>query len=206
LKKPGVNLTSIALALVVTSFLSPCTTATAADGNKTECRKATQKEAVLSTEQKDNGHRWVKARIRIEAAPHVVWETVHEERSKDPELEYSKVLSHDPATNHLTLEQKFSVLPVFGTATCVMKNIEVPLQRIDYSMISSDKFKAFEGSWVLSPGAHANETYLELSSYCDIGLPIPRMMVEGATGKKLQRRLANVRAMAEATQTRLARK
>ncbi len=206
MKKPGVNSISIALALTLASVLSPCTTATAADGSKKECQKQTRKDAVLSTEQKANGHRWVKARIRIEAAPHVVWETVHEERRKDPELEYSKILTHDPATNHATLEQKFCVLPVFGTATCVMKNVEVPLQRIDYNMISSDRFKAFEGSWVLSPGAHENETYLELSSYCDIGLPIPRMLVEGATGKKLQRRLANVRTMAEATQTRLAHK
>jgi hypothetical protein len=87
-----------------------------------------------------------------------------------------------------------------------MKNVEVPLERIDYNMVTSDRFKALEGSWVLSPGKEPNETYLELSSYVDMGLPIPRGMVEGVTGKKLQRRLSNVKAMAEATQTRLAKK
>jgi hypothetical protein len=160
--------------------------------------------AVLSTEHA-NGHKRVKAKILIHASPHVVWETVHEERKKDPDLAYSKVISQD-AENQVTLEQKFAVIPVIGTATCVMKHVEKPFERIDYTMVSSDRFKAFEGSWVLTPGSDPNETILELSTYCDMGLPIPRGMVDGVTGKKLQRRLSNVRNMAEATQTRLARK
>jgi hypothetical protein len=206
LKKPGVKLIRVALALTLASLSIPSMTAPAAGGDKSNCHKKTHREAVLSTEQKANGHRWVKAKILIKATPHVVWETVHEERQKDPDLEFSRVLSTDPNTNQATLEQKFALIPVFGTATCVMKNVEVPFERIDYNMISSDRFKALEGSWVLTPGKEPNETYLELSTYCDMGIPVPRMMLEGVTGKKLQRRLANVRNMAEATQTRLARK
>ena len=205
MKNPGAEIRKVALALTLACLLSPCIDTAAADGNKS-CHKKTQKDAVLSTEQKSNGHRWVKAKILIKASPSVVWETVHEERKRDPDLEYSKVLSHDPQTNQAMLEQKFALIPIVGTATCVMKNIEVINERIDYNMVSSDRFKALEGSWVLTPGADANETYLELSTYCDLGLPIPRGMIEGATGKKLQRRLANVRNMAEATQTRLAKK
>lgn len=206
MKIPGVKLKKAALALTLATLFVPCMTAEAADGNKTNCQKTTRKEAVISTEQQSNGHRWVKAKLLIKANPHIVWETVHEERKRDPDLEYSKVLSQDATTNQATLEQKFAMIPIVGSATCVMRNIEVPFERIDYNMISSDRFKAFEGSWVLSPSADPNETYLELSSYCDMGLPIPRMMVEGVTAKKLQRRLANVREMAEASQTRLARK
>jgi hypothetical protein len=204
LKKPGVILRRVALALSLAYLLSPCLPAFA-DGNKSNCQKKTQTEATVSTEQKANGHKWVKAKILINASPHVVWETVHEERKKDPDLAYSKILSQDSDTQ-ATLEQKFCLIPVIGTATCVMKNVEVPLERIDYNMVTSDRFKALEGSWVLSPGKEPNETYLELSSYVDMGLPIPRGMVEGVTGKKLQRRLSNVKAMAEATQTRLAKK
>jgi hypothetical protein len=159
-------------------------------------------QSVVSTQMQANGHKWVKAKILIKAPPHVVWETVHEERKHDPELSYSKMLSHDH--DEATLEQKFCVIPVIGTAVCMMKNVEVPDQRIDYSMLSSDRFKAFEGSWVLTPGADANSTYLELSSYSDIGLPVPRPLIEGVTAKKLQRRLSNVKNMAEAMQTRLA--
>lgn len=206
MNKPVLNLTRVALALSLACLLPPCLTAKAADGDKTEGQKGTQKEAVVSLEKQPNGHRWIKARILIRASSHVVWETVHEERKKDPDLSYSKVLTQDE-NNQSTLEQKFALIPIIGTATCVMKNSEVPFERIDYSMLSSDRFKAFEGSWVLSPGVEPNETYLELSSYCDMGLPfVPRGMIEGVTGKKLQRRLDNVRTMAEATQTRLAKK
>jgi hypothetical protein len=164
-----------------------------------------EKKVVISTEQKANGHKWVKAKILINASPHVVWATIHEERQKDPDLAYSKLLSRESET-HSTLEQKFSLIPVIGQSTCVMRNIEVPLQRIDYNMISSDRFKAFEGSWVLSPGKAPNETYLELSSYTDMGVPIPRSFIESITAKKLQKRLANVKLLAESEQTKIAHK
>jgi len=205
LKKPGVILRRVALALSLAYVLSPCLSAQAVDGNKNNCQRKNHPEAVVSTEKKANGHRWVKAKILINASPHVVWETVHEERKKDPDLCYSKILSQDSETQ-ATLEQKFALIPVIGTATCVMRNVEVPYERIDYDMVKSDHFKAFEGSWVLSPGHDQEQTYLELSSYCDMGLPIPRGMIEGITAKKLQRRLSNVRDMAEAQQLRLARK
>lgn len=205
MKTPGVHFKRVALALSLAYLISGNMTALAADEIKIPCRKPTQKEAVVSTEQRPNGHRWVKAKILIKAAPHVVWETVHEERKRDPDLAYSKILTDD-GNNQATLEQKFALIPIIGTAVCVMKNKEVPNERIDYNMISSDRFKALEGSWVLSPGPDSDHTYLELSSYCDMGLPIPRAMVEGVTAKKLQRRLWNVREMAEATQTRLAEK
>jgi hypothetical protein len=204
LKKPGVILRRVALALSLVYLLSPCLTAQA-DGNKSDCQKKAHTEAVVSSEQRPNGHKWTKARILINASPHVVWDTVHEERKRDPDLSYSKILSQESETQ-ATLEQKFALIPIIGTAVCVMKNVEVPFERIDYNMVRSDRFKALEGSWVLVPGSEPNETYLELSSYVDMGLPIPRGMVDGVTAKKLQRRLANVKTMAEAAQTRLARK
>jgi hypothetical protein len=194
LKISGALITGIALT-VSFACASPASLAGESGDNK----------AVVSTEQKPNGHKWVKAKILINASPHIVWATIHEERKRDPDLAYSKLLSQESDT-HSTLEQKFSLIPVIGTSTCVMRNVEIPLQRIDYDMIKSDRFKAFEGSWVLSPGPKSNETYLELSSYTDMGLPIPRGMIEGVTGKKLQKRLANVKNMAEAEQTRIAHK
>jgi hypothetical protein len=205
LKTPGVNLTKVALALSFVFLVSPGANARPLDGTKPHHegqRQLDQGKAVVSTEQKPNGHRWVKAKILIKACPHVVWDTVHEERKKDPDMAYSKILSE--GKNQATLEQKFALIPVIGTATCVMRNIEVPYERIDYDMISSDRFKAMEGSWVLTPAHDPNHTYLELSTYCDVGLPVPRPMIEGVTAKKLQRRLGNVKTMAENTQLRLA--
>lgn len=203
MKTPGANFIKTALALSSLFLVSLSANGYAADGTCLQTQKQSNNDAaVVSSEQKANGHRWVTARILIKANPHVVWDTVHEERSRDPDLAYSKVLS--AGKDQATLEQKFSLIPVIGTAVCVMKDTEVPYERIDYSMVSSDRFKAMEGSWVLSPGEDANTTYLELSSYCDIGLPIPRPMIESVTAKKIQRRLGNVKQMAESTQLRLA--
>jgi hypothetical protein len=202
LKSSGVKLLQAALAVGFMLFVSPGANARPANDCPSGNKHAESEKVVVSSEQKPNGHRWVKAKILIKACPHVVWETVHEERKKDPDLAYSKVLTE--GKNHATLEQKFALIPLIGTATCVMSNREVPLERIDYEMISSDRFKAMEGSWVLSPGTDPNSTYLELSTYCDIGVPIPRPMIEGVTTKKLQRRLGHVKEMAESTQIRLA--
>ena len=200
----GSNISKLALALSFALLLSSNTNV-GASGEKDELSAKKQLDrgnTVVSTEQKSNGHRWVKAKILIKASAHVVWDTVHEERQHDPDLEYSKILNH--ADNNATLEQKFSLIPIIGTAVCVMKNREVPNERIDYNMVSSDRFKAMEGSWVLTPGSDQNSTYLELSSYLDTGLPITRPLVEGVTARKLQRRVTNVKNMAEAMQHRVA--
>lgn len=150
-----------------------------------------------------NGHRRVTARIKIAANSHVVWETVHEERKTDPDLAYSKVLEVNGHTS--TLEQKFQLVPVVGTAVCEMKNVEVPGQRIDYWLTKSDRFKALEGSWVFF-SLRDGSTILELSSYIDMGIPVPRNMQDVVTGKKLERRLQNIRKMAEQHPHALARK
>jgi len=201
----GTRLKRAALALAFTGILTPNAFAAPDGQDVSDCQKILEQgQTYLSSEDKPNGHRWMKAKILINANQHVVWDTVHEERKKDPDLAYSKVLNTE--NNQATLEQKFSLLPVIGTATCVMHNSEVPDERIDYNMVRSDHFKALEGSWVLTPGKDSESTYLELSSYCDMGLPVPRAMLDAITSKKLARRIANVKAMAEAAQLRLAHK
>ncbi len=143
----------------------------------------------------NSGKPRVKASITIKAPPEVVWDAVHEQRKSDPELAYSKVLKQ--GVNEAVLEQKFMVIPVIGSAVCTMNTQEVPNRRIDYQMIKSDRFKAMEGSWVLTPSADGKSTTLELSSHVDLGLPVPRGMMNGVTHKKLERRLAHVRELAE---------
>jgi Polyketide cyclase / dehydrase and lipid transport len=205
LKYPVGSLRKFALALALTCFLTPNVKAASDSPNEVECQKLLEEgQVIVSGEDKANGHHWVKAKILINASPHVVWETVHDERRKDPDLAYSKVLETNE--NHVVLEQKFCLLPLIGTATCVMNNHEIQDERIDYDMASSDHFKALEGSWVLTPdkGTQSTCTYLELSSYLDMGLPVPRPMLDAMTAKKLQRRLSNVKAMAEAAQFRIA--
>jgi hypothetical protein len=153
------------------------------------------------TEKQPNGHRWVKAKLLIQATPEIVWQSIHNEQNADQDLVYRKVLSR--GVNDVVSEQKLAHLPIIGTAISTMHTTEVPLKRIDYTLVKSDHFKALEGSWVLIPGPNKN-TYLELSSYCDIGIPIPRPIHEGITVKKLEKRLANVKRNSEFAQVQIA--
>jgi hypothetical protein len=147
---------------------------------------------------------WARAKVVIKAPANTVWNTVHEERKRDPDIAYSKLLEH--SGNECTLEQKFVFLPVVGSAVCVMKQNEIPLRRIDYHLIKSDHFKALEGSWVLTPSLDGKSTILTLSSHVDLGLPvpIPAGVFNGILTKKIQRRLKHVKLMAESTSAKVA--
>ncbi len=159
-----------------------------------EHKKLSKGQVVIGTRARPNGRRWVTAKIKINAHPSVVWETIHEERKTDPDLAYSKVVEENK--NELTLEQKFQLLPVIGTSVCLIKSNEIPHKRIDYYLLKSDRFKAVEGSWILEPQEDGS-TILELGSFIDIGVPAPRTFVEGIAGKKLERRVSNVKKVAE---------
>ena len=158
----------------------------------------------VSSEKRKNDKTWVTGRTVINAPAKIVWETVHEERKHDPDLEYSKVL--EKKENECRLEQKFVLIPVIGSAVCEMHNSEVPLKRIDYKLLRSDRFKAMEGSWVLTPGPDGKSTILELSTHLDLGLPIPGNLQTNATKKKLAKRLGNVKRMAEKNHAQIAAK
>lgn len=134
------------------------------------------------------------AHILINAPAHLVWQAIHEQRKTDPDLAYSKVISKDGSST--VLEQKFVLLPVIGSSICTMSNEEQPLRRIDYKLLKSDRFKAMEGSWVLTP-VDSKSTVLELSSFLDLGIPGSRSIINAVTARKLERRLHAVKCSAE---------
>jgi ribosome-associated toxin RatA of RatAB toxin-antitoxin module len=144
----------------------------------------------------------VQSKILIKAPPEVVWFSVHEERKHDPDIAYSKVL--EQGVNEQKLEQKFCLLPVIGSATCVMHHTEVPNQRIDYKLLKSDHFKAMEGSWIFTPAENGKATILELSTHLDMGVPVPKIIFNNLTQKKLDKRLAHIKEMAEGIHSKVA--
>jgi hypothetical protein len=109
-----------------------------------------------------------------------------------------------PGEHEYVLEQKMVLIPVFGSAVCEMQNKEVPLERIDYKLIKSDRFKHMQGSWVLTPSSDGRTTTLELSTSLDLGMPVPKSVINGFTAKKLQRRLKHVKESAETLNIKLA--
>ena len=138
----------------------------------------------------------VTGQIEICAPPEVVWQAVHQQRSTDPDLAYSKVLQQKG--NRVLLEQKYNALPVIGEATCLLVQEETPLKRIDYKLVRSDKFKDMSGSWILQPAANGKTT-LELKSLLDTGLPYSQVIINALLHDKITKRLARVKAMAEST-------
>jgi hypothetical protein len=151
---------------------------------------------------KTNPNSWVRGTIHVQAPPEIVWYSVHETRRKDPDLAYSKVLEH--SLNEETYEEKFQLIPLLGSATCVLKDKEVPLKRIDYALVSSDHFKAMDGSWVFVASEDGKSTTLELTSHLDTGLPVPQSFVDSNLAKKIERRLNHVKTVAEGLHAKVA--
>jgi len=160
-----------------------------------EKSEAKMEEATTKSEKRADEKTWNSAKILIKAPPKMVWDSVHEERKHDPDLAYSKIL--EQGVNECRLEQKFQLIPVLGTSVCEMHNKEVPGERIDYKLLKSDRFKAMEGSWVLTPHSDGRYTMLELTTHLDLGVPVPQMVMNSVTTKKLARRLTNVKKAAE---------
>lgn len=136
----------------------------------------------------------VKGAVKIDASPSNVWKAVHDERAKDSDLAYSKVIQQKG--NRVLLEQKFNALPVIGEATCLMVQEETPEKRIDYKMVKSDKFKEMSGSWTLETQADGG-VKLELYSVLDTGLPYSQGVINALLQDKINKRLSRVKAAAE---------
>jgi ribosome-associated toxin RatA of RatAB toxin-antitoxin module len=212
--------TTMVFNLVVAIALSVCSLPAQAKsvGTEAEILKEAQKEAQTPANQKElaaaaaktgargdgKGATWCTARTPIKAPPEIVWRAVHDERQNDPDISYSKVL--EQSENQFKLEQKFCFIPFLGTSTCVTHQTEVPNQRIDYKLVKSDHFKAMEGSWVLSPADGGKSTVLEFSSHLDLGLPVPKCLMDGVTSKKMEKRLAHIKVMAEKNHAAIAEK
>ncbi len=132
----------------------------------------------------------------IDAPVKAVWEAMRTLRRNDPA--HRKVLSS--GNGDYVVEEKFDGIPVLGEAICTYKEHEVPMQRLEYSMIKSDKLKAFDGEWQLSPTADG-KTNLKLSSRTDAGICIPfaNRIIRSRTAKSITQRLEEVRDIATST-------
>ncbi len=138
-------------------------------------------------------HKRMHASIVVNADPEVVWEVIKKTRSN----ERRKIVKS--LDNEVTIEEKFDGLPVIGRALCTYKEVDVPCKRIDYALVHSDRFRAFEGTWELSPADHGKHTILQLSTYLDTGVNVPfaREITNHNVIKDIKRRLGDVKSLAE---------
>lgn len=129
------------------------------------------------------------ASMVVNAPLQTVWDALRTERTNDPK--HRRVIS--ASGGDFVVEETFEHLPVVGDAVCTYKEHEIPMSKLQYQMISSDKLKTFEGVWELSPAGN-NQTNLKLSSRTDTGIDMPfsRNITRNATIKYISKKLADI--------------
>lgn len=137
-------------------------------------------------------------KVIIKAPPNVVYSSILSLRDS-----YSQNVKELSKTKeHCLIEETFNVLPVIGKTKCVYKETYVPNKQVSYKMVESERFKAFEGKWTLTPHNDGKHTKLALSSYVDpgINLPFAKQITKMETKKGIKKRLHAVKRNSERVQ------
>lgn len=137
----------------------------------------------------------VEACLVIKASPDEVFEHIKLSRTQEPSRR--KLISHQ--NNVAVIEEQFDDLPIIGKARCTYKEVEFPGRRIEYSLLSSDKLRHFEGVWDLSPVDGGQKTLVKLSSFTEAKLNVPfaREIAGNSALKDVRRRLSNLKHWTE---------
>jgi hypothetical protein len=140
------------------------------------------------------------ASIQIAAPPEAVFEAVQKMRDSAPM--HRKLLSYDGKV--AKIQENLESVPIYGKVECVWEETEIPFERIDYKMLSSDKFKSGSGSWILTPSSDHKTTNLELQSFLDTGLRIPFAgeITKMGAAKDNKVRLEHIKEVAEGLATK----
>lgn len=144
-------------------------------------------------------------KITINASPRIVYDVIRNLRNT---MHKKQVRELSKTKNHTMIEETFHVLPVIGKAVCVYKETYVPGKQISYHMVRSERFKAFEGKWLITK-CSTGKTQLSLSSYVDAGMshiPFAKQITRMETKKGIKKRLASVKKIAEKKQIAMAKR
>lgn len=170
-------------------------------GFSTLLTQAAESQKLATVSKHTNKAHHAKASLLIKAPPEQVWDMIlNVEDSED--TAYSKTLERKG--NVSIIEEKYIKLPIIGEAVAVIKQMEEPFKRIDFELIRSDKFKAMEGSWILTPMENGKHTMVELTSYTDTGIPVPRFIVDITTKQRVKGRLQELQMAVEKAKRRTA--
>ncbi|HEY9786638.1 MAG TPA: hypothetical protein V6D17_14650 [Candidatus Obscuribacterales bacterium] len=151
--------------------------------------------------EKDKDFKGVSSGLLVHATPQIIYDSIKELRKRTPDT----VKEVSKSEGECILEEHFDNLPFVGKATCIYVEKYVPGKLIEYKMLHSDKFKAFEGKWEITPTADETESHVQLSSFVMLDLPIPflKQITNSQTMKGVKERLEAVKKMAEQHQQTL---
>lgn len=132
----------------------------------------------------------------VNAKPQVVFKAIQKARSASGAR---KLISYK--NNQAIIEELFDGLPLIGSAKCTYQEFEASPTRIDYSMIESDKLSKFEGSWILQQQEDGKTSVtLTSTTECGIKLPFADKLTTQSAVRRVERRLHEIAAAAEAEQ------
>jgi len=132
--------------------------------------------------------------LKIDASPQAVFQAIQGYRTST--LHHRKLVSYDGTS--AVVDEQLEGVPVLGNVHCTWVEKEVPYQRIDYTMLKSDKFVSGSGSYVIVPNGSDSVT-LELSTAVDSGVKIPFAHEIGsvAARKDMKMRLQSIKHLSE---------
>jgi len=134
-------------------------------------------------------HEGVTDSIVVSAPREAVWKAV-----TSADKFKASIKSTDEHT--AIVEQTFDKIPFLGTVKTVEKVTVKPKESVSYVMIESNKFKAMSGCWLLT-SVDDKTTKLQLTSYVDPGLPVPRFLINHFVKGKVEARLEKTKKIAE---------
>jgi hypothetical protein len=178
--------------LVTTSIFSCASLSAEAKGD------APASASKASAQETKSSPRGSCQEVIVNAKPEAVYNAIL--KLRDDSDDTVKELSRQ--ANHCVLEERFPGLPLVGEAKCVYEEVYTPPSRIEYTMVRSDRFKAFEGRWLIAPTEDGTATRLSLSSYVDIDIPLPfaKQLCKIQTSHGVKERLQEVKSACEKNQ------
>lgn len=132
-------------------------------------------------------------KIVINAPAELVFEAIRQLRDGA----HRKLESFDGKT--AIIKENLEAVPVLGKVECVWQEVEQPHSRIDFKMLSSNKFKESHGAYILTSGPGTSSTTLELQVHMDPGISIPfaTEITKASTSKDSKQRLEHIKKIAE---------
>jgi ribosome-associated toxin RatA of RatAB toxin-antitoxin module len=165
--------------------------------NKFEDRKIDQTEQQVSPgamHKKECSSKAIVATAVVNAPSETVWQAIKDQRLADPSLEYSKVLENNG--NTYTLQEKMRI-PLIGLETITLHIRLTPGERIKYSLMDSNRFKCYDGSWQITPIKSGDSSLLRLSHHTELNLAVPGFLLRKVIARKVSQRLLAVKTLSE---------
>lgn len=188
MKNRRVLLSVCALLISIGAFQSP-SIAIAAEGQSNATQNNEHDTANLPSATRE---------LLIHATREKVWKAIQARRTATM---LRKLVSYQG--NQAVINETFAGVPVVGAISCTYQETEsIPNQRIDYHMVESNRFKAFQGNYQLRPAPDGTSTVLQLTSAIDPGIRIPfwQEIAHAQANKSVKETLEEIARLAGDTQ------